>query len=273
MQPGSDFRSTRSDVSASPQPVSPCFCYFWFSFRDPQPSAVLHDIFIDLLRSGLSVCSGSTLMAVVQRRCVGMDSRGVAVVGRRIADLVERLHESMMLAATEATAPRRRPMAAARADCCEAAPSQASASSGACAAAARPVSEARRGAASDVEEAEEEEDTAGGDPGSDSENSLNSEETADTEEAGFEEDFGLAEAAAQPPVPRRPAAVPVLPRGGGLALKVGAPALPLLQMLLQQVAVLHAAMVDWESRHAFLRTKALEAHSHNAAAAAVDPLP
>ncbi|KAA0167049.1 hypothetical protein FNF27_07377 [Cafeteria roenbergensis] len=34
-----------------------------------KPSAVLHDIFIDLLRSGLSVCSGSTLMAVVQRRC------------------------------------------------------------------------------------------------------------------------------------------------------------------------------------------------------------
>ncbi|KAA0170104.1 hypothetical protein FNF28_01713 [Cafeteria roenbergensis] len=33
-----------------------------------KPSAVLHDIFIDLLRSGLSVCSGSTLMAVVQRR-------------------------------------------------------------------------------------------------------------------------------------------------------------------------------------------------------------
>ncbi|KAA0146986.1 hypothetical protein FNF31_07669 [Cafeteria roenbergensis] len=233
-----------------------------------KPSAVLHDIFIDLLRSGLSVCSGSTLMAVVQRRCVGMDSRGVAVVGRRIADLVERLHDSMLSAATEAAAPRRRGMAAARGDRREAAAPPAGAASGASAASAadsRQRADARR-----ARDSEEEDDAAGGDPGSDSENSTNSEETADTEEAGFEEDFAAAEAE-QPPAPRRPAAVPVLPRGGGLALKVGAPALPLLQMLLQQVAVLHAAMVDWEARHAFLHAKAPGSHPHESSAAAPTP--
>jgi hypothetical protein len=85
--------------------------------------------------------------------------------------------------------------------------------------------------------------------GSDSDSSLDSDETEATESGSAAVAAPTTAAAPAPaavaaaPLPaqprRRPTTVPVLPQGGGLALKVGPAALPLLRLLHHQLCDVH----------------------------------
>jgi len=174
------------------------------------------------------------LRAVAEQRSVELDAQGVAVVAHRIADLILRLEQS----ALDADAPVALPA--------EPAPAPARKASS-------PPEQRRRASLTEEDDAP----AADSDDASDSEASLTSEETAETDDASLDDDArqraapsAPASSSARAPAPmpvRRMQAVPVLPRGGGLALKVGPPALPLLRLLLQQIVEIHAARSAWEA--------------------------